>query len=272
MLGLATVLLVVCGQLGGAVAASADPSGPQDMSNVNWTLPPYGTSSAGTAYSNMLASLRSAAGHIFRDDVEETATDPQGLVALNVTSARGNVTFYYTAADLYLRGYQAGGNLTQFTDYNLQRRLNHQGSVWTFPHDGSYPALVRDAGVNRTALTISTQSLNSAMVDLASNDTLPAARANALLRIIAATSEAARFNGIEVIHAVALNNASYSTHLTDEAVAFENNWGTLSNFAHNITNDPTTPPVTVFGNLFTNWADVQRSVALIQSSHLPPTS
>ncbi|WP_073448737.1 ribosome-inactivating family protein [Streptomyces yunnanensis] len=216
-------------------------------------------------YLAMLQQLRTAVGHSFRNNVQETTHDRNQLVALNVTRDLGeggdgrqhqveSVTIYFNASNMYFLGWSSDdtGRLYQLNGTNLGRRLAWSGEHQpiTLPFGESYTALQRAAGwESRGAMEITANSIDSSVQTLHDGVNLNNRNgvrdtARAVLRMVTITSEAVRFNpiGTGVANAFLTGTPYRLTPLQQE---LETNWGRLSDFVHDVSQHAHAAPVQI---------------------------
>src|SRR5579859_2407333 len=212
-----------------------------------------------SAYRAMITSLRNAVGHAYRANTQITQTDQtnrEGLVSILVSFPGGEVRLWFTAWNLYLRGFQTvDGTIVGFNDYNLVGTLSQRYGGRPSPGYGlgyasSYPAIQSNAGgVSRGNMRISyTDILDAARTLAASGRTninRPSRQrvAQSLLLMIQWTAEAARFNGVYTIMSDVMGNPFRTYHgLSTYYQAQENSWSAISTYGRDVSQNPNTPP------------------------------
>ena len=95
----------------------------------------------------------------------------------------------------------------------------------------------------------------------------PQATARSLMFMIQYTSEAARFYDVEGIMRTAMRTDQRQQGLPDRQQSLENNWGQISQYAYDVTNNPSTPPRNIGGvGTFNSFNDVARTVPILLGS------
>lgn len=294
-----------------ALSASADPNPNTHEADVSWVHFDNGADFVASRYNNMINELRTAAGHNFRNGVDITTTDTEGIVVLRATAVTfgphvRTVRLYFTAADMYLRGWYPEGrgqlfqlqgyDLARLQGYDLARRLGvgddtgpgsggnqpddpvQSAQVVTAGFDGTYGQLQRNANIDRAQLHYSAHAIANALMTLhntpvdggAIGD--PRAVAQALLTMITTTSEAARFGGIAGTITAAMRGNT-TTQMDTTNTQLTNNWDALSTYVRNITNNPNADPNGIDLGLpigrITSFDQARHYLALAQSSHPP---
>ncbi|MEW1824075.1 ribosome-inactivating family protein [Streptomyces sp. NPDC088196] len=197
-----------------------------------------------------------------------------------VTLAMGNnqVTLVFNARNLYVVGYRNDPHNTYYRFGEGPATMagaTPQNVDWL-----NYGDMERAAGISRGDLNIGLGPIQSAVTVLGSTaNTSNRARARALLVIVQALAEGARFDFISYRVSQAIRgghqyttgtsssvseNGSGSSHLSATGLDFENNWQGISNAAENSTQNGTAPHYAIGnGHLNTMRAiDAQLAVAL----------
>ncbi|WP_441247953.1 ribosome-inactivating family protein [Kitasatospora sp. McL0602] len=229
-------------------------------STVNWDL------DNPQSYGTMIINLRQAATEGTEGGVAVTypRTD-EGLIAVNITGVGRELTLYFTRNNLYLRGFGLtnGDMVYGFNDWPLQNHIDVPGYT-PLSFGSSYIDLQHTAGTNRAGFVYGTESLQQDLRTLTGfapgGNNAQAARA--LLRLISATSEAARFNPIEVVIGTAINNHHPAT-LTPRQVSMENEWGSISAYGVAQAEHHPANPVTFNGVTFNSMRIVAAWLALM---------
>ena len=218
LLGLIAALAVALTFISGIGTARADTSS-WTVNHVYMNLGPPGQS-AQSQYYGLIQSLRDAAGHPFRNNVEATQSgDDHSLIRLDLTAPTtdGPVTvqLWFTANNLYLRGFvDSFGTLYQFNDYDLRAAMlpagnfpassqallpaaatsNPPGPSVILPYGSDYTSMTQAAQRNRDNMPISYGALANAVLTLADGSRSGYLNiARALMFMIQYTSESARF-------------------------------------------------------------------------------
>lgn len=226
-------------------------------------------------YTGMINTLRNAAGHSYRNNVDQTQSNTYGLVSLDlVLPSNTNVTLWFTASNMYLVGFtNTYGTTYQFNDYDLMGTLNTRYDTNnpsnTLGFSSNYISLSGAAGQDRGGMQISYNAVWNAAYNLAyytpSQGYMQVARS--LLMMIQMTSESARFYDVYGMFSnIMLNPGSNYDGVPALQQNLENSWDPISTWATSISNDSTTPPLTVngVGTLY-SFSDAARYCALINT-------
>jgi hypothetical protein len=269
-LGLAGASLALAGALmsGTAGMAVADPGGPSDVASTVFVMGDP-SSSGPSAYADFLNHLRNAAGHQWRGgNVFITTADTRGIVSAEINFRGGSVTLYFTACDLYLRGYQTSSGLYEFSGYDLGRRLGV--TAHPLPFGENYTELERAARQNRQDMYINHETLYNSYRTLATVHPSGANTqrvARALLQVITTTSEAARVNQIS-INVDYIFSGGYDFRFTPQMLEDTNSWGRMSSWAiANSQNPNNSQPLQVGGVTIHSFDDIARELGVVQSNH-----
>lgn len=197
---------------------------------------------------------------------------------LNVVNAQGHQTelrLWYTPNNMYLRGFtttsvdassSANGNVTYYfndSDFNLETEMNYlrgrtqdgallpPANYQRLAYSGSYAAMARPPaqggpGVTRDNTQMSYSSLYNSVFQLAylqrgseqNGGNNFQATAASLMRIIQATSEAARFRDVQGIIIQMMSNQGYQFTMPALQQELENDWRGLSVYATSGTDSP----------------------------------
>jgi Ribosome inactivating protein len=189
---------------------------------VTWETSTFGNPHQETAYRGMIHAVRDAVGHPIADGaIMETSNTGSDLLVLTIInlfagSEGATVRLYFTAADMYLRGFEsvnthdsAGPDprllfqLGQLPngDFNLGHRLGRPAAeVHTLDFDGTYPSIEHAAAESRSAAEyglLPTQHAVSTLWDTTTLRTLNRqAVARAVLVLVTTVAEAARVEPI----------------------------------------------------------------------------
>jgi hypothetical protein len=265
------------------------------VSHVYMNLGPPGQS-AQSQYYGLIQSLRNAAGHTWRNGVEQTqTTDTHSLIRLDLTAPTANgpatVQLWFTANNLYLRGFvDSRGTLYSFNDYDLRAAMmpassftsggnllpsaatsNPPGPSVILPFGSDYSSMTQAAQRNRGDMPVSYEALANAFLTLADGSRsgyLPIARA--VMFMIQYTSESARFYDVWQV----MNNIMGNTPINGvyppayngvpaAAQEFENSWSGISQYAISLSNgsNPADYYVGPNAGTLTNFNDVQFHLA-----------
>jgi hypothetical protein len=187
----------------------------------------------------------------WRQDIGMTVRDTHRLVRLevrlNLTDVPGAVrlNLYFTAADLYFRGWTRPDDLNpnntvfQLPGYDLGARLPGTQHVRTTSFGGGYDALEPAAGLLREDWRIGQSRLFLQLADLWQSVVNPESvsrrgRARAVMSVVIAFSEAARFGGIALDIAEGIQFGTLRG-LTEGQNELTNLWGRISRWARNFT-------------------------------------
>ncbi|MGC5567931.1 ribosome-inactivating family protein [Streptomyces sp. FR-108] len=235
--------------------------------------------SQATQYTQLISSLRQAAGHVFRGGVLQTQQPyNDSLIRLTLSDTHANLTLWLTPYDLYVRGYTtAAGNTFEFndSDFSLRSTLGHMGladpsSVHTLPYSSNYNAMTQAAARGREQMPISfsdfyNSAYNLAFADSPYGGTAQQNSARSLMLMIQLTSEAARFNDVFGIGSDIMGNSGrHYDGLPMLQQRLENSWWAISNYGYQVSVDPATPPANITGvSTLYSWSDVARYVAIL---------
>lgn len=256
-----------------APAASADPD--RILTVHDWVIDDLenGGQDPHQQYWNMVAAMHRVTGHdFFRDTLDETTTNGNALFQVSVHRYGTYVgALYFWTNDLYLAGfYQAGAGGGHYA-FNEPRRARFNELLriqsTTLPWSGSYTGFSGNAGDqgSRSNLQINGLRLDNALQQLGrANSHLQsqngrAVLSQALVMIIQATSEAARFG--RIFDNIRTNIRDYHTggaQMGAENVNLQQNWGTISNWLYRVLQNAGTPPLTI------GTRDLQRTFATFQ--------
>jgi hypothetical protein len=257
-------------------------------------------------YLTFLQSLRAAAGHEFRDGVQQTQTDTTNrLIRVDINDLRSSnptevrrMSLWLTPNNLYVVGFQNRMGLSWDFNDNTPRLDTTMQSIQNLggigpgnggnlpspggyqsplPFGGNYISLRRAAQRDRDAMPFSFQQLINSVNNLATTTDAPADSVNvarSLMFMIQFTSEAARFVPVQnfmrdnVLRD--LSNNPPTTHgLPRLQQNLENYWARISQFAYQVTqNAHTHIPALVIPAVGTlhNFRDIQRLIAQLIGS------
>ncbi|MFZ4841795.1 ribosome-inactivating family protein [Mycetocola saprophilus] len=249
----ATAVALVAGSLLPTSAALADPPDFPAVADAWMNIGDAASLSQGTQYYQFIDSVRHAAGHDYRPGVlESTRTD--GLIRVTLGAGNTRVILWLTAGNLYLRGFTAANGATfGFGDYDLRgelltRHLLH-GTYERLAFDSDYTSLAQASGRNRDTMPLSFGGIRGAVLDLGGATTASGHQrpviARGLLLLVQFVSEAARFYEIYGVMWRMMATPDTLLGLTPFQMTLENNWGSISNFGHQISNNPSTPPLRI---------------------------
>jgi Ribosome inactivating protein len=240
-------------------------------------------------YYGLITSLRNAAGHAWRNNVQMTQLDAiHSLIRLDLTYAGTTLQLWFTGNNLYLRGFtDTQGNTYSFDDYDLQGAMRPAsafsygggllptGAFYTLPYGSDYNSLVQQAGRGRESMPISWNDMWGSYSNLANADGANGASdvqnfARSLMFMVQFTSESARFYDVYGVMADLMLN--YGTQVGDAGYYYglpavqqelENSWSQISQYATNLSNN-TNPPDLYVGpstGTLTSFGDVQARLA-----------
>jgi hypothetical protein len=146
---------------------------------------------------------------------------------------------------------------------------------------GNYMSLTAAAGRGRGTMPISMLDIYSSVLTLATTEsgnlsgtgTQEASRS--LMLLIQVTSEAARFTNVYQVMSQALGTRVERGGLPAQEQNLENNWAAISGFGVSVSNNSTTPPMTIVGGgapdgnghqtnlVLHSWSDVARYVGTL---------
>ncbi|MEF3119502.1 ribosome-inactivating family protein [Streptomyces chrestomyceticus] len=270
-----------CGLLTGAAApAQADTS--VRWTEIDWEIGDYyepDNSAAAErrrrAYQDLINRLRQAGGHRMPnmgDDLMDTPTQVMNRYIEVRVRNTGNadswpVSLYFSADNLYLHGFAAGGRRWQFSDTPRLLTTEYTARYGSAPmftnlgYSGNYNHL--DSSGRRGSRSYDAQSLYRALTNLryVSTSTANNYRQD-LAYIIGATSEAARFGWIErrisavIEHGYDYAGGEYATHLGNFGLELQTHWSALSALVHRSLRGAQVTPVRVDNRVFRTWRNV----------------
>jgi len=264
----------------GMGTANADvPAG--QYTHVYMNVGAQGSQTQQSQYAQLISSLRTAAGHAYRNGVMITNPATGRLIRLTLTDTESKLSLdlWISPDNLYVRGFTASNGQTyefQDSSYNLYRAMQNNGAgeflsrgVALLSYGSDYNDLVRNAGVGRERLNFSFGSFRDA-INVLARTTSPNGLARSLMLLIQLTSEAARFNDVYGIGADIMQSSSRNYDgLPMLQQRLENQWSALSNYAIRVSNNSSTPPLHVpqVGTLHA-FHDVVRYMALLAGAPL----
>ncbi|MGA5821058.1 ribosome-inactivating family protein [Kitasatospora sp. NPDC094028] len=246
LITLATAVSLLVPAASAAAAAPAAPAAPAVQpvehvitNTITWRL----SDGAGgyAAYRTMLNQLRAAAT---QDRIGNHPSLPMtysanndGVIALNISGGNARLTLYFTRSNLYLRGFGVtnSNQVFQFgdSDYDLNQQIDAT-AITNLNFSGDYVgdrSLQNTARTNRAGLQYGIGQFTTDIAELSryapGGDNAQAA--TSLLRLIGATSEAARQTPLADTIATAIRNRTQST-LTGSELSYENMWNALSTY------------------------------------------
>ncbi|MFJ2397222.1 ribosome-inactivating family protein [Streptomyces sp. NPDC087843] len=288
-----TLLIIATAFISGIGPAKADTRA--NVSHVWFDALETPQYSAQARYRSFINSLRLAAGHGYRGNVDITQTDGAdvGLIRVDVnmrpngSGPAGLLRLWVSPGNLYLRGFTTATGVTYETadrsTFNLQQTMNSlrgtQGGGLLPPanaeyrvlgYSGSYGGLEGASQRGRDALDVSYNQLWNHLWQLAFvQDARTGAEyrptAESFLFMTQFLSESARFNDVFGI----MNDivSSYNAHYNGIPLlhrSLENNWRPLSQFGIGVNNNANPNPVRVTGDLtITDWSGIARYVATL---------
>ncbi|MFI1585108.1 ribosome-inactivating family protein [Embleya sp. NPDC020630] len=232
-------------------------------------------------YQTAVTELRTAAGHVYRGDVYETMgkASTAGLVALQLNSAHGDPLcwLYVNPQNLYTAGFRArNGKSYVFSDtpgYVADEVRRNDGGVdpAVLGMAGTYADLRKNVSAEPTRTDVydmrsTAYTLGSVLDRQSANGTMRQQVSLAMFKFMAAFSEAARFPHYRDEFSAALDGSSNHQYLDDEALRLRSSWQDISNFAHAVTENPTTSPryIPGLGTTLHDWQDVRTHVRSIK--------
>jgi hypothetical protein len=279
-LGALVALALSIGLLGlAAPAASADPD--RTLTVHDWVIDDLlnGGQDPHQEYWNMIAAMHRVTGHdFFRDTLDETTTNNNALFQVSVHRYGTYVgALYFWTNDLYLAGfYQAGPggghyafNESRRARFNELLRVNSTALPW----NGSYTNFSDGAGdqSSRRNLQINGPRLDNALQQLGRAGTHLQTQngrsvlSHALVMIIQATSEAARFGRVfDNIRTNIRNHGSGGAQMGEENVDLQQNWGTISNWTYRVLQNAGVRPLQIGAGAFLRtFATLQQLIAYV---------
>jgi hypothetical protein len=281
---IAALALALTALISGIGTANAD-TGEYFTSHVYMNLGIGPGQGQGSQYSSLISSLRNAAGHSWRNNVMMTGWQSHGLIRLDLTYEGITLQLWFTANNLYLRGFtDTQGNTYGFSDFNLAGLMQttaiynggngllpaaaYGGAYHTLNFASDYNDLSAAADRNRQEMPISWTDMWNSMFNLAAaagnlsaNDQLYYARS--LMFMIQFTSESARFYDVYGVMADIMTNGAVYSGLPPVQQELENSWAQMSQYAENLSNGTNPAPLFVgphVGTLY-NFGDVQARLA-----------
>jgi hypothetical protein len=239
----------------------------------------------GAQYTQLIQGLRAATATPYRNNVSALEPQPeQGrrLVAMNLTAGTDTIQLWFSADDLYLRGFtNSTGATFQFNDdgdnFSLAAALEQYGAPLTTRQNvrflgfqGSYGSMSGAANQNLSTLNVSYLSVQNAIHTLGQASIENFDRqgvARALMLMVQITSESARFNNVFAFALDVMTNGTQNTGVPDLLQELETNWGTISEFGVAISNNTNTQPTNIpnVGQL-NSFLDVARWLAVMTNA------
>jgi hypothetical protein len=240
-------------------------------------------------YRTFLQSIQNAAGHPFRGSVFQLQGPSNALLAVDVTSSAGNrVRLLLTPDNLYVRGFiTMSGAIWQFNpggdSYNLGMDItllaahgadlsligegdpNARAFVQNLGFGSDYTSMTQAAGRTRQGMPISYNDIQGSVNQLATyNGGNNQATARSLMFMIQFVSEATRINQVRGTMLTAIGTTTRIVGLPVPQLSYENDWGQLSQYAIDVSNNSATAPRTIgSAGTLNNFGDVARFVATI---------
>ncbi|MEZ0109331.1 hypothetical protein ABH920_003341 [Catenulispora sp. EB89] len=282
---IAALFMAFAGLVAETGSASAD-TPPFWVSHVYMNIGNTASQTQASQYTQLIGSLRAAAGHAWRDGVMQTqSSSDHSLIRLDLAQGNARIALWFTPDNLYLRGFTTTSGATfSFNDFNLQAAMQPAtaygnsdllpaaatgGTYITLPFSSNYNNLVQVAGRDRAAMPISWNDFFNSFYNLAYADQgTPAtnqAIARDLLFMIQYTSESARFNDVFGVMSDIMGNAArFYNGLPALQQEVENDWTQMSRYAINVSNGTNPAPLYVGPNAgnVSSFNDVQRFLAL----------
>ncbi len=269
-----------------ATAARAD-TGHRRVSFTYMNITSYAGMEQRIAWRNLIASIQNAAGHHFGEGVYETQAETEALVSVRLYHQNTWVRLWIEPHNLYLRGYtNRYGTFMADDAFHLRNRLatypqnpnpdQNVGFVYsgegggTLPFASDYPDLERVAQRTRQLMPLSYHALWDSFNQLAQSQnpwTADGRRATArsYLFFTQWISEAARLDDIYNDVAAFMGDPGWSRDgLSDQQVAWEQNWWNLSWFARESWLWGAVPPLHVGAIILWGWFDVPRRANMIK--------
>ena len=272
--------------LGGAGSASADtPS--YWVSHIYMTMSGVGNSAQQGSYGQLVASLRNAAGHQWRNGIMIAQVPAShALIRMDLSTPSGAVVqLWFTPDNLYLRGFTtASGATYSFNDFDLRGAMQPasgfgnsgmlpaaawgQGAYYVLPFGSDYNSLTNAANQGRQNMTISYQGMWNTLYQLAYADQDQASNqaiASDLMFMIQFTSESARFYDVfGVMNDIMGNGNQVYNGLPAAQQELENNWAQMTQYAISVSNGTYPAPLYVGPHVdqITNFTAVQARLAL----------
>jgi Ribosome inactivating protein len=277
---LAFAVIVAGTCLAGMGTANADvPAG--QYTRVYMNVGAQGSQTQQSQYAQLISSLRTAAGHAFRNGVLITNPATGRLIRLTLTDTESKLSLdlWISPDNLYVRGFTASNGQTyEFDDssYNLYQAMQNNGAgeflghgVVLLGYGSDYNDLVRNAGVGRERLNFSFGSFRDA-INVLARATGPTGLARSLMLLIQLTSEAARFHDVYGIGAnIMLSSHNIYNGLPMLQQRLENQWSAISEYAIRVSTNPSTPPLHVPQvGTFHSFNNVSRRMALLAGAPL----
>ncbi|WP_328793172.1 ribosome-inactivating family protein [Streptomyces avidinii] len=272
-----TLLTLVATLLGGSLAWSPPAMAVTDHS-VNWRY--FRTDSASVRahnYQLMITRLRATAS-AYRGSMYRTS---QGNTEIVVGLADDeHFSLYFNAGTMYLIGFRShahGAQTYAFAgDVEQVGQFTHASVPQALPTGGDYTALERMAGVGRSELGYSSESMLSALSDLRNYDGGEAGVTNvrmarAALQVAAITAEAARFHHISEFMHTQAGSTDTAIRLPAEYLTEENNWAHLSNYAARVSQVPNHQPEVVGQRSYSSFQDAALVLAIALSRAIDHT-
>ncbi|MBB2903361.1 hypothetical protein FHR75_004203 [Kineococcus radiotolerans] len=239
----------------------------------------FGTGASQAAqYSQLIDNLRQTVAHDYRNGVRAIGTVGNNLVRLRMTNPNGvQVSLWIDPRNLYVLGFSnAHGDWEFNDDTGLRSRLYTLGQLGggvsggRLPFGSNYNSLTNAAGRGRDAMPLSYTDFVASAENLASYQGSGSSRdvARSLSFMIQMTSEAARFNDVYGTLYAAMFAGRPQNHLPLREQYLENQWSAISQYAGQVSQDPSTAPLTIpngtaSGERFASFDDVRRVIAVL---------
>jgi Ribosome inactivating protein len=246
--------------------ARAD-TAPNSISHAFINLQSSPSAAMQSQYRTFLQSIQSAAGHPFRNNVFQLQGPSTALLAVDVTSSSGQrVRLLLTPDNLYVRGfitqqnviwifrpgndpYNLEGNIQTLLSRGANLGLLDNGNAasarrfQTLGFGSDYTSMTQAAQRGRSTMPISFNDLNGSVNQLANyggNNNTGTARS--LMFMIQFVSEATRINQVRGIMLTAIGTNNRIVGLPPTQESLENDWGQLSRYAIDVTNNSAIAP------------------------------
>jgi hypothetical protein len=299
LLGLIAALAIALTTFISGIGTAKADTAQWSVSHVYMNIAVVPGNAAQSQYYGLIASLRAAAGHSYRQNVMMTQPDDiHSLIRLDLTVGPEPLQLWFTGNNLYLRGFtDAFGNTYSFNDFDLQGAMRpasafssgggllppaaapNGGQYFVLPFGSDYTSMVQAANRSRDTMPISLFALNGAWGNLATagGAMQPQNFARSLMFMIQFTSESARFyDTYQVFASIFAPRPASIVGVPPAAQEFENNWSQISQYAIALTNGNTNPGPLYVGpsaGTLNNFSDVNAHLAegLFTLSAVPAT-
>ena len=265
----AALAITVTAFISGAGTAKAT-VGYGQVGHVYMNLTGYSSQDSQNMYMLLIQSLRNTSGYQAPTGVNNQGImltqGGTGLIRLDLSYGDATLWLWFTADNLYLRGFtDTAGNTYSFNDFSLQQYMqniypangdrslfpeNIGTAYYTLPFGSDYNDMVRAAGRGRESMPISYSDLWGSFSNLAFAGGAMDAQsyARSLMFMIQFTSESARFNDVYGVMSDIMGNGTSYNGLPAVQQELENSWSQISTFYYQLLNGNNPSPLYVGPN------------------------